>query len=163
KELPGCRILHARIVREDAVRDGDIGVENASGSAILEAILKAGATILGQSEELPAEKSMSERDMLSAEQTPTVREKPFEEEPSTEERTTEEERMSAEGGMTMRDMLEFGLAGDGSKQRRTSLGRRLGIGYANAGQFLHRLRVRHIGRDEVKELLERGHGKYDGR
>ena len=39
----------------------------------------------------------------------------------------------------MSDMIENGLTGEGSKEKRQALGRMLGIGYGNTGAFLRKL------------------------
>lgn len=39
----------------------------------------------------------------------------------------------------MSDMIENGLTGEGSREKRQALGRILGIGYGNTGAFLRKL------------------------
>lgn len=52
---------------------------------------------------------------------------------------------------TTLDMVEFGLVGlEESSARRRQLGARLGIGYANAKQFVNRLNTYGISRDEFE-------------
>lgn len=57
---------------------------------------------------------------------------------------------------SMVDMLAAGLSGgEGARERRSSLGKRLGIGYGNTSAFLNKLNQYGIGRD----LFEREVGK----
>lgn len=57
---------------------------------------------------------------------------------------------SSEGGDTfdMSDMIENGLTGEGSKEKRQALGRILGIGYGNTGAFLRKLNRYGITREQ---------------
>jgi ribonuclease M5 len=56
---------------------------------------------------------------------------------------------------TQKDMMYYGLAaGEGSKELRDALGRRLGIGYANSKGFLKRLNNYGINRDELEKALK---------
>lgn len=103
--VPGCK--HAFLSREEASRNGKIGVEYASPEAI--------------------------RRALAAVQT---------EMPEQPEAITWEELMAA------------GLcSGPGARRRREALGRRLGIGYANARQFHKRLRVFGVSREMFYHAL----------
>lgn len=52
------------------------------------------------------------------------------------------------------DMVEFGLVGlEESSARRKQLGAKLGIGYANAKQFVNRLNIYGISRDEFEAAI----------
>ncbi|MBV4416337.1 ribonuclease M5 [Clostridium tyrobutyricum] len=100
-------IKHAYISQEDGMRDGDIGVENASPEVIRKALENA----------------------------------KYEE---------KEERHEFD----INDMIFFELTGDKkAKCRRDKLGKRLGIGYANAAQFLNRLNNYGITKEEFKKAL----------
>ena len=56
----------------------------------------------------------------------------------------------------MKDMIENDLTiGQNSKQRRILLGKKLGIGYGNAKQFLGRLNHYGITREQFEDALER--------
>ena len=55
---------------------------------------------------------------------------------------------------TMADLVENGLTGEGSKERRQELGRRLGIGYGNAQAFLRKLNRYGITRERFKKELK---------
>lgn len=53
-----------------------------------------------------------------------------------------------------RDMAYYGLTGEGSKERRDAVGRKLGIGYGNAKAFLKRLNNYGISRQELEACLK---------
>ena len=98
---------HAYIPRELAVKDDDIGVENASPEAILMALESARCQL-------------------------------------TSKRTE----------FTNRDLLDNDLLmGNDSRKRRDLTGQILGIGYANAKQFLSRLNNYGITREEFSEAV----------
>ncbi len=50
---------------------------------------------------------------------------------------------------TIEDMIDYRLIGEGSRERRDELGKRLGIGYANGKTFLKRLNGFGVRREEV--------------
>ncbi|RBP58743.1 RNAse M5 [Alkalibaculum bacchi] len=52
---------------------------------------------------------------------------------------------------TLQDMFEFGLNGEGSKDKRRFVGEKLGIGYCNSKQFVNRLNNYGI---TIEQLLE---------
>lgn len=52
---------------------------------------------------------------------------------------------------TLQDMFEFGLNGEGSKDKRRFVGEKLGIGYCNSKQFVNRLNNYSI---TIEQLLE---------
>lgn len=116
-------IKHARIVREDGLRGGDVGVENASSNCILDALIKAGATfrghVCGAAKSQCADISQTRSGARIAES----------------------------------DMHRLGLVGDGSRAVRIKLGRILGIGYANSKQFLHRLNAAGVTVDRLEKLV----------
>ena len=57
---------------------------------------------------------------------------------------------------TADDMFRWGLAGcSGAAQKRTRLGKILGIGFANSKTFLQRLNGFGITRDEIEEAIEK--------
>ncbi len=96
----------AFLTRNDAEKAGDIGIENASPEAVVNALSKV---------------------CTRKEQTETQ--------------------------FVMNDLILAGLAGDGSKERRQRMGKRLGIGYGNAKAFLRKLNEYGITREQfVKEL-----------
>jgi ribonuclease M5 len=100
KIVKGCR--HAFLPVELATKNGDIGIENASPEAIIEALSKARVE-------------------------------------NTEKR----------GEFTVSDLMEYGLIGsEDSGLKRDKIGRILGIGHANAKQFLSRLNNYNITREE---------------
>lgn len=51
------------------------------------------------------------------------------------------------------DLIEYGLTGAGSKDRREQVGNILSIGYANSKQFLKRLNNYNISREDLEEAL----------
>ncbi|MCQ2546098.1 MAG: ribonuclease M5 [Clostridia bacterium] len=105
EKFPGAR--EAFLDREDAEKDGDIGIENASPESIRKALEKARAG------EAAAAESYSPD-----------------------------------------DMFRWGLAGtDDAAKRRTELGKRLGLGFANSKTFLQRLNRFGISREEIEEAL----------
>jgi len=70
---------------------------------------------------------------------------------------------TADDPITLQDIAEAGLAGQPlAAEKRSALGRYLGIGDANAKQFLHRLNRFGISREQfwnsVKEVIELGEG-----
>lgn len=65
------------------------------------------------------------------------------------------ERIDREDVFTMEDMINAKLVGNQKASiRRAKLGAILGIGYANAGQFLKRLNTYNISREEFMKALE---------
>lgn len=152
------RIFHARLLAEDAISDGDIGVENASSEAIAEAVLKSGATCfvppeiasdlssglhgeeggvtessLCLSAEMLRESARKESVCKQSERNETARKQ------SGTELFCESESAFPE----MTDLMRTGLAGANSESLRRKVGKHFGIGYANAKQF--RIRLRHRG------------------
>lgn len=106
-EVEGCK--HAFLPREEAKKDGDIGIENASPESILKALYK-------------------------------VR---FEKKTETNE-------------FSQVDLVKNGLIGnDEASQKRDEVGKILGIGYANAKQFLNRLNNYGVTREEFSEALNK--------
>ena len=106
EKYPDAR--QAYLLKEDALKKGDIGVENAEPQAILEALRKCHAG----TEEDPV-------DMVTEE-----------------------------------DLYEAGLTGhQESKTLRALVGKQLGIGYANAGGMLKKLRGFGIGKEEFYEAV----------
>lgn len=102
-------VKHAFIAREDAKKDGDIGIENASPETIKKALL-----------------------------------------------TTKTEIENPKIEYSVADMVEYGLSGQlDSAQTRNALGGILGIGYANAKQFLNRLNKYGIKREEFHNAIEK--------
>lgn len=105
KLVGNCK--HAYIPRESATKGDDIGVENASPEAIMEALRKARC-----------------------------------------ETTTKNIEF------TNKDLIYNNLLlGENSSYRRDFVGKKLGIGYANAKQFLSRLNNYGITRNEFSEAL----------
>lgn len=141
-------IKHARLVAEDALKDGDIGIENASPEAIRDALLAAGVEVEAETDAeirfgvvsggfaMPGGVAMPAGFAMSGAESG-------------------EEKLDCRSELNLMDMMALGLAGEGSRERRTKIGRELGIGYANAGQFLERLRRRNIRYDILKRLLEK--------
>lgn len=64
---------------------------------------------------------------------------------------TRKENSSAEFNMS--DMIKNGLTGAGSKEKRQTLGKRLGIGYGNTSGFLRKLNEYGITREQFNEAL----------
>lgn len=144
-------IKHARLVAEDASKNGDIGIENASPDMILEALLHSGASVVD---------NFSTADELYACKMHDIADEPqkmHDALPNTE-RSGDSVKQSAKRSenenqpLTYADLLALGLTGEGSRVRRIKIGRRLGIGYANAGQFLQRLRRKGISTDMLRRL-----------
>lgn len=105
----------AYIARRDALKKGDIGVENAEPEIIVEALRKA--------------QEHMKRSGASADSC-------------------------EESDITMRDLDRLGLSGGkGSRELRELAGKALGIGYANAGGFLTKLRGFGIKKEELDEVI----------
>ncbi|KXG74144.1 ribonuclease M5 [Thermotalea metallivorans] len=105
--IKGCK--HAFLPREEAMKKGDIGIENASPESIIAALEKV--------------------------------------------RT---EDSSQKVLFTYQDLIRNGLTGsEEASLRRDRLGKELGIGYANAKQFLNRLNHYGISREEFEEALKK--------
>ncbi|WP_129599016.1 ribonuclease M5 [Anaerophilus nitritogenes] len=106
-KIPGCK--HAFLPREEATKNGDIGIENASKESIIAALSK-------------------------------VRSK-------SEEKRDEFKQI---------DLIQNDFIGSNqASHRRDKAGKILGIGYANAKQFLSRLNNYGITRDEFEEALKK--------
>ncbi len=189
-------LKHARIVREDALCAGDVGVENASAEVILSALVKAGATFRGSAPcgdravwcgndkttwrtDVRAARHADDKLARYAENEAAGRATdksagdPWSESAlrGYESKRSDESKCgglknsgesghgggSESGGLgaaiTERDMMRLGLVGAGSKKARVRVGRALGIGYANAKQFLHRLRATGTTLAQLEELL----------
>lgn len=94
---------HAYLTRDEAEKQGDIGIENASPESIISALQKAHALQKESSEEF-----------------------------------------------TMDDLFDLGLTGyPDSAAKRKELGKKLGIGNANARTFLKRLNYMGIKKDDI--------------
>lgn len=107
KKIKGCK--HAFLPRQQATKNGDIGIENASPENIRIALEKVRT------------------------ESPFYR-KEFKQE----------------------DLIKNDLLGSKrSSERRDALGKHLGIGYANAKQFLNRLNYYSITREEFEEGIEK--------
>mgnify|MGYP000874263823 FL=1 len=101
-------VKHAFISKEEASKEGDIGIENASPESIRKALSMA---------KWEAENEATE--------------------------------------FTIKDLIENALVGNPyASENRNKIGNALGIGYANAKQFLYRLNRYGISRQEFKEALE---------
>lgn len=116
RRVPGAK--HVFLSKKAALKDKDIGVENAG----VEEIRRVFANI--------------QKDRL---------------------------KLTADDPVTLQDIAEAGLAGQPlAAEKRFVLGRYLGIGDANAKQFLHRLNRFGISREQfwnsVKEVIELGEG-----
>jgi len=106
KIIPSAK--HAFIPVEDAKKDDNIGIENASGDSIIEALSKVHSFV----------------DCINKE-------------------------------FSISDLLKHNLIGsNNSSYRRNFLGKKLGIGYANAKQFLNRLNGYGISRDEFEKTVK---------
>ncbi len=105
RRIPGVK--HAFITREEGTRADNVGVENASCEAILEALSKV--------------RTLSEK----------------------------------QGDFEPSDLVLLGLSGHpDAVERRNLLGKKLGIGYANARGFLERLNHYGITRAELADALD---------
>ena len=108
----------AYLLREDALKKGDVGIENAEPGAILDALSKCHA----KNEE------------------------------------------AAPDSVTEKDLFDAGLAGrPDSKEMRSLVGKELGIGYANAGGMLKKLKGFGIGKEEFNEAVSTVNHKRDKR
>ncbi|WP_312353034.1 ribonuclease M5 [Aminipila sp.] len=95
----------AYLARADAVKAGDIGIENAEPEVILQALQKAQCT-----------------------------------------------KITIIPEFSMSDLMKYGLAGGtGAADKRSRLGKALGIGYGNSAAFLNKLNQYGIGRHEFEE------------
>ena len=105
--IKGCK--HAFLSREEATKDGDIGIENASPESIIMALNKVRI--------------------------------------ETEEKREEFKKI---------DLVKNNLVGSqDASARRDQVGQELGIGYANAKQFLNRLNNYSITREEFEEVIKK--------
>ena len=105
--IKGCK--HAFLSREEATKDGDIGIENASPESIIMALKKVRV--------------------------------------ETEEKREEFQKI---------DLVKNNLVGSqDASARRDQVGQELGIGYANAKQFLNRLNNYSITREEFEEVIKK--------
>ena len=124
----------AYLLREDALKKGDIGVENAEPEAIVRALDKC--------------RSPEAIGAYAAEQGEGLR--------SRAGRDPEE--------VTMEDLFGLGLTGhEDSRRLRELAGRELGIGYANGKGFLRKLRGFGIGKEELNEAIFTLRNKGDQR
>ncbi len=106
-QVPGCK--HAFLPREEATKNGDIGIENASPQSIMAALEKVRSEVVTKRIEF-----------------------------------------------TQADLIEYGLIGTNySADKRSALGRELGIGYGNGKQFLNRLNHYGVTRQEFAEALKK--------
>lgn len=162
KEQGAHTIKHARLVAEDARRDGDIGIENAAPDVILEALLHAGASVIEPDffrhvPEVTMRAQVQSCSEARGQENLICTETPyrFETQDSAETRQGRNDKDDdrEKQPLTYADLLALGLTGEGSKERRIKIGRRLGIGYANAGQFLARLRRKGISADMLRRSV----------
>lgn len=113
ERIPGCK--NAYLAKKDGLKDGNVGVENASPQAIRKALENAKAIV-------------------------------------TSERIYSQE-----------DLLDLGLLfGKDARSMRRAVGEYLGIGYANAKQFLERINSYGITREQLIQAIEKldeGRGK----
>ncbi|HHU55860.1 MAG TPA: ribonuclease M5 [Acholeplasmataceae bacterium] len=59
------------------------------------------------------------------------------------------------GSLTLNDLYDLGLVGeDDSAIKRKELGNRLGIGYGNAKQFLKKLNMFNISKEDIKKVYD---------
>ncbi|MCL2320753.1 MAG: ribonuclease M5 [Oscillospiraceae bacterium] len=101
-------IKHAYINREDAVKDGNVGVENAKSEAIIKALKNAKACLVDATNEF-----------------------------------------------TINDLIDDGLSiSEKAQEKRSELGKILGIGSCNSKQFINRLNKFGISRDEYSKGLD---------
>ncbi|QXM06867.1 ribonuclease M5 [Crassaminicella indica] len=107
KRIKGCK--HAFLPREQATKNGDIGIENASSENIIAALNKV--------------------------------------------RTESEEKRDV---FKQIDLIRNDLIGSHeASRRRDELGKILGVGYANAKQFLNRLNNYGVTREEFEKALKK--------
>lgn len=139
REVPGCK--HAFLPVKKAVKDGDIGVENARPDAIIQALCQARVQqamepeLAGQTQENSSKKSSPPEGILA---------------------DSAEESKASYQPVTWELMMVLGLNGrSDSKDRRIKLAEELGIGYANASQFHKRLLQLRIAEDELMEAYKR--------
>ena len=126
----------AYIARRDALKKGDIGVENAEPEVIVEALTKALERM---------KKPEGSQDAAVAESAETSGECGD---------SAGGERRFEESDVTMKDLDELGLSGGkGSRELRELTGKALGIGYANAKGFLTKLKGFGIRREELYEAV----------
>lgn len=106
-KIKGCR--HAYLPLDEAIKNGDIGIENASPEAIKQALAKARVENVERNEEF-----------------------------------------------TVADLIEHDLVGSpDSGVKRDKIGRILGIGHANAKQFISRLNNYGITREEFLSAINK--------
>lgn len=106
ERVPGCK--NAYLPKEDGLKNGNVGVENASPEAIRKALDKV------------------------------------------------KTKTAASGVHHLEDLLDLGLLqGKDARRRRRQVGESLGIGYANAKQFLVRINSYGITREELLRAVEK--------
>lgn len=140
--------LHAYISRDDALKKGDIGIENASPEAIRHAIIKARRGVFG-----------SEKDSLVSKKGGSVSEK---DSFGSEKDNSGSSCDSNSFVFTLETVENAGLSGkEDSKKRREMLGSILGIGYSNVKSFLNKLNRFGISKEEFDEALSTINNKRD--
>ncbi|MBR6472589.1 MAG: DUF4093 domain-containing protein [Firmicutes bacterium] len=118
----------AYIMRADAMKAGDVGVENAKPRVIVEALQKCRALVSADGTEDAETGSLG--GLVDAKSS------------------------NDDGALSMEDIYAAGLSGAAdSRLRRELVGRRLGIGYANAAGFLRKLRGFRITKEEFYEAV----------
>ncbi len=109
RQVKGC--MHAFLPREDATKNGDIGIENATPQSIINALSKVHTMV-----------DISDKEYVQI--------------------------------FSNADLIRHGLIGSaGASDNRAKVGAILGIGYANAKQFLRRLNHYGITRDEFNHAI----------
>ena len=140
--------MHAYISRDDALKKGDIGIENASPEAIRHAIIKARRGVFG-----------SEKDSLVSKKGGSVSEK---DSFGSEKDNSGSSCDSNSFVFTLETVENAGLSGkEDSKKRREMLGSILGIGYSNVKSFLNKLNRFGISKEEFDEALSTINNKRD--
>ena len=129
----------AYIMRADAMKAGDVGVENAKPRVIVEALQKCRALVRAEGiEDAETDGPGGCGDT----------------ETGSPEGIGDAKSSNDDEALSMEDIYAAGLSGAAdSRLRRELVGRRLGIGYANAAGFLRKLRGFRITKEEFYEAV----------
>ncbi len=140
KKIP---IKHARLMLEEALKGDNIGVENASGESILNALVQSGATFVDVSIENDVEGVLDRA--IQNQRLPLQNNKESDSGTFLSDHHLEE--------ITPQFLVSIGCSSEGAKAIRKKIGRHFGVGYANNKQLAKRLTARGVTPSEIKTFL----------
>lgn len=145
--------IHVRLHREDATKNGDIGVENADPEVVRAAFRRSGLLrddeghVCKQNEnESSPPTPASEIQVRSSKKLSTV----IHRDVDNSGRTTDPLKTE----ISPSDLLRLGLAGSGSKALKIKVCRTLGLGDCNTKRFLERLRLKGVNLEQLEALVD---------